>query len=75
VRVDLRAVSGLDVALEGAALALVFGSDVIHPEGGLRRLSEVGVTLEENGACGPDHLYTIYMDVCRVQDHTALVDQ
>jgi glucose-6-phosphate isomerase len=73
--VDLRAVSGLDLALDGEALALAFGSDVVHPDGERRHLSDVRATLADPGACGPDHLYTIYMDVCRVPDHAALVDQ
>jgi len=75
VTVDLRAVSGLDVALDREALALAFGSDVVHPDGERRRLSEVRAALADPAACGPDHLYTIYMDVCHVQDHAALVDQ
>jgi glucose-6-phosphate isomerase len=75
VRVDLRAVSGLDVALHDEAPALAFGRDVVHPDGERRRLLDVRSTLADPGACGPDHLYTIYMDVCRVQDHAALVEQ
>jgi glucose-6-phosphate isomerase, archaeal len=75
VTVDLRAVSGLDLALDGEALALRFGRDVIHPEGELRHLDDVRATLADPEASGPENLYTIYMDVCRAEDHPALIHQ
>ena len=73
--VDLRAASGLDVSLDDEVPALRFGGDVIHAEGEHRRLSDIRATLADPEASGPDHLYTIYMDVCRARDHGALVEQ
>jgi glucose-6-phosphate isomerase, archaeal len=75
VTVDLRAASGLDVSLDDESVALRFGGDVIHPEGEHRRLSDVRATLADPEASGPEHLYTIYMDICRAEDHAALVEQ
>ncbi len=72
---DLRTASGLDVALDEEALALTFGDAVIHPDGERRRLAEVRATLEDPAALGPDHLYTIYMDICRAEHHAALLRQ
>jgi hypothetical protein len=72
---DLHAVSGLDVALDANALALAFGPGLLHPDGERRFLADVRATLAEPEASGPDHLYTIYMDVCRAEDRAALVDQ
>jgi len=75
VTVDLRAASGLDVTLDDEALTLAFSHDVVHPEGEQRRLAEVRATLANPEASGPEHLYTIYMDICRAGDHAALVGQ
>jgi glucose-6-phosphate isomerase, archaeal len=75
VTVDLRAQSGLDVTLDNGALGLAFGHDVIHPEGEQRRLAEVRATLADPEASGPEHLYTIYMDICCGGDLPALVEQ
>ncbi|NUR75760.1 MAG: glucose-6-phosphate isomerase [Thermoleophilia bacterium] len=72
---DLQTMSGLDVAVDADELALAFGPDVVHPEGERRSLGDVRATLEDPEASGPEHLYTIYMDVCRAADHGALVDQ
>jgi glucose-6-phosphate isomerase len=47
----------------------------VHPDGEQRRLAEVRATLADPEASGPDRLYTIYMDICRAEDHTALVGQ
>ena len=73
--VDIRAASGLDVTLDEEALGLAFGRDVMHPEGERRCLPEVRATLADPEASGPEHLYTIYMDICRAGDHAALVEQ
>jgi glucose-6-phosphate isomerase len=73
--VDLRAVSGLDVALDSEALTLQFGNDMVHPDRERRHLQDVQETLEDPRASGPECLYTIYMDVCRAEDHAALVEQ
>lgn len=73
--VSLQSASGLDVTLDAEALTLAFGPDVVHPEGEQRRLAEVRPALADREAVGPAHLYTIYMDICRAQDHPALVDQ
>jgi hypothetical protein len=75
VTVDLRAASGLDVTLDEEALALAFGSDVVHPARVRRRLADVRATLADPKAVGPEHLYTIYMDICRAGDHAALIER
>jgi glucose-6-phosphate isomerase len=72
---DLQSVSALDVALDARELAFAFGPDVVHPQGEPRFLDDVRATLADPAASGPEHLYTIYMDVCRAEDHAALVDQ
>jgi hypothetical protein len=75
VTVDLRAASGLDVTLDEEALALAFGSDVVHPARVRRRLADVRATLADPKAVGPEHLYTIYMDIFRAGDHAALIER
>jgi glucose-6-phosphate isomerase, archaeal len=72
---DLRAASGLDVTLDAEELTLQFGDDIVHPESERRHLADIRESLEDPGAFGPERLYTIYMDVCRAEDHAALVKQ
>ena len=72
---NLRAASGLDVTLDEEALALAFGRDVVHPVGERRRLADVRATLADPEAVGPEHLYTIYMDICRAGDQAALIER
>jgi glucose-6-phosphate isomerase len=61
---DLRCASGLDIALDREAIGLHFGEGVVHPAGERRLLDEVRPMLADPRARGPEHLYTIYMDVC-----------
>jgi glucose-6-phosphate isomerase len=72
---DLTHVSGLDLRLDEARLALDFGPQIVHPAGEIRRLDQVRASLKDPQAIGPDHLYTIYMDIARQQDLPALHDQ
>lgn len=72
---DLTHVSGLDLRLNEERLALDFGPQLIHPAGEIRRLDQVRASLEDPQATGPDHLYTIYMDIARQQDLPALEAQ
>lgn len=66
--IDLEAVSGLDVGVDPEALELHFGPDVVHPDGERRSLDEVRATLSDAEADGPEHLYTIYMDIADAPD-------
>jgi glucose-6-phosphate isomerase, archaeal len=72
---DLQAVSGLDLRLDEGDLTLRFGDGVEHPDGERRRLDDVRASLADPTAAGPDHLYTVYMDIARRQDLPALHDQ
>lgn len=72
---DLHSISGLDLRLDEAHLSLLFGDDVVHPDGELRRLSETQATLWDTDSTGPDHLYTIYMDIAAREDLPALRNQ
>jgi glucose-6-phosphate isomerase len=72
---DLRQISGLDLQLDEARLALGFGPGVLHPAGERRSLDQVRSMLADPTATGPAHLYTIYMDIGRAQDAQALRQQ
>jgi glucose-6-phosphate isomerase, archaeal len=69
---DLTRNSGLDLRLNEADLRLDFGPEVLHPAGEIRHLDQVRASLEDPQATGPDHLYTIYMDIARRDDLDAL---
>lgn len=72
---DLTTVSGLALQLNEERLALEFAPEVAHPEGEIRLLEQVRASLEDSQAQGPEHLYTIYMDIARRQDLPALEEQ
>lgn len=73
--IDLAGISGLDLRLDPDRLRLDFGPDVAHPDPELRTLAQVLPMLEDQHAAGPNHLYTIYMDIYRREDRQALLDQ
>ena len=70
--IDLTAVSGLDLRLDPARLSLDFGPGIEHPAAETRTLAQVLPMMEDTHATGPDHLYTIYMDLYRRDDRQAL---
>jgi glucose-6-phosphate isomerase, archaeal len=70
--IDLEGVSGLDLAVDPEGLELLFDPDVLHPVGERRFLDDVRATLAEPDADGPEHLYTIYMDIAHSRDLAAL---
>lgn len=72
---DLTAISGLDLGLDEHALALEFGPNMVHPAGERRTLDQVRPMLEDPDARGPEHLYTIYMDIAHKDDMPALQEQ
>ena len=72
---DLRAISGLNVSLDESRLALNFGADMLYPEGNIRRLDQVRPMLADPRADGPEHLYTIYMDIASRADMPAIQQQ
>ena len=69
---DLRAASGMALRLDRARLALEFGDGIEHPEGERRMLDDVRRMLSTPDAAGPDHLYTIYMDIGAGEDLLAI---
>lgn len=73
--IDLLPASGLDLQLDPAHLTLQFGPGIAHPAAEIRTLDQVLPMLEDTGSRGPEHLYTIYMDVCRGEDYLELCRQ
>ena len=73
--IDLTGMSGLDLRLDPDRLRLDFGPDILHPDPETRTLAQVLPMLENRHAAGPDHLYTIYMDIYRREDRQALLAQ
>ncbi len=69
---DLSAIAGLDIRLDEEKLALQFGPGIEHPVGEIRTLAQVRPMLEDRRADGPEHLYSIYMDIYRDEDGPAL---
>jgi glucose-6-phosphate isomerase, archaeal len=65
--IDLGRFAGFQVVLDPAALSLSFGSGITTAPAAVRRLDEVRSLLRDPTASGPEHLYTIYMDI-RVPD-------
>lgn len=63
VLIDLATRAGFQVRLDPEALTLEFGPGITTAPVVVRRLDEVRPLLREPEATGPDHLYTIYMDI------------
>jgi len=63
VKVNVTELAGLDLYVNDEELNLGFGSSIVHPPGVRRMLEEVRPMLEDAKAIGPNHLYTIYMDI------------
>ena len=61
--IDLARYAGFPVELDATALSLTFGTGVTTAPVVVRRLDEVRGLLRDPLADGPDHLYTIYMDI------------
>jgi glucose-6-phosphate isomerase len=74
-KLDLSRVSGLDLRLDATHLSLDFGPGIEQPAAERRTLAQVRPMLADKQAGGPEHLYTIYMDICRREDRPLLVDQ
>ena len=72
---DLTHISGLDLRLNEEDLELDFGPEVVHPSGEIRHLNQIRASLADPQSTGPDHLYTIYMDIARRDDLDALTAQ
>jgi glucose-6-phosphate isomerase len=60
---DLAQHAGFPVWLDGSRLTLAFGQGITTAQPCVRRLDEVRRLLQDPRADGPDHLYTIYMDI------------
>jgi glucose-6-phosphate isomerase len=61
--IDLSQYAGFEAYLEAETLTLAFGAGTTTAPVTVRHLDEVRPTLQDPAAAGPDHLYTIYMDV------------
>lgn len=61
--IDLGLFAGFPVHLDPDGLALAFGSGIATAPVRVRRLDDVRSLLRDPHATGPDHLYTIYMDI------------
>ncbi|GCE29947.1 hypothetical protein KDA_54310 [Dictyobacter alpinus] len=72
---DLRSLSGMDLRLNEEQLRLNFGADMFYPDGEVRTLQQARPMLADTQAQGPDHLYTIYMDIGRKEDFPAIEEQ
>jgi glucose-6-phosphate isomerase len=72
---DLSPLSGLALRLDEERLSLSFGPGLLHPNPETRHLDDVRPMLEDPHATGPNHLYTIYMDLCRQADASVLREQ
>jgi glucose-6-phosphate isomerase len=72
---DLTAISGLALHLDESTTALEFSPGIVHPAGEKRTLSQVRSMLQDAQAQGPEHLYTIYMDIARQEDIASLREQ
>ena len=68
--IDLGRFAGFPVDLDPRALTLTFGPGIATAPVTVRRLDEVRPFLRDPQATGPDHLYTIYMDI-RVPESVA----
>jgi glucose-6-phosphate isomerase len=68
--IDLGRFAGFAVLLDPGNLTLTFGPGIATAPVTVRHLDEVRSLLRDPNASGPDHLYTIYMDV-RVKDRAA----
>jgi glucose-6-phosphate isomerase len=61
--IDLTPFAGLPVRMDPSALTLAFGESVTTASPQVRRLDEVRSLLRDPLSEGPEHLYTIYMDI------------
>jgi len=68
--IDLGRFAGFPVDLDPRALTLTFGPGIATAPVTVRRLDEVRALLRDPQATGPDHLYTVYMDI-RVPERVA----
>lgn len=63
IMIDLGGFAGFPVSLDARTLTLAFGEGITTAPATVRRLDEVRALLRDPHAEGPEHLYTIYMDV------------
>jgi glucose-6-phosphate isomerase, archaeal len=61
--IDLEPLAGFGVRLDPSALALEFAPEITTAPVQVRRLDEIRALLRDPAANGPEHLYTIYMDI------------
>jgi glucose-6-phosphate isomerase len=61
--IDLSDIAGFGVRLDVQALTLQFAPGITTAPVVVRRLDEVRTLLRDPRSTGPDHLYTIYMDI------------
>lgn len=61
--IDLAPYAGFAVQLNPRELSLRFGPEIVTAPERIRRLADVRPVLRDPDASGPDHLYSIYMDI------------
>jgi glucose-6-phosphate isomerase, archaeal len=61
--IDLASFAGFPVRMDPATLTLAFGEGVTTAPAQVRRLDDVRSLLRDPRSEGPEHLYTIYMDI------------
>jgi glucose-6-phosphate isomerase len=61
--IDLSQYAGFEVRMDPEALTLSFGAGITTAPVQVRRLEEVRALLRDPQSAGPEHLYTIYMDI------------
>jgi glucose-6-phosphate isomerase, archaeal len=69
---DTYLARGLDIRFAGAAMEFSYGPGVFGPDPELRRLDAIRASLLDPACDGPDPVYTIAMDVGRVEDRPLL---
>lgn len=72
---NVNGLSGLDLSVDERSLKLDFGPNIVHPPGEARTLDDVQAMLADPNASGPEHLYSIYMDIYERGDGQALNEQ
>jgi glucose-6-phosphate isomerase len=69
---DTYSAMGLDIRFSSVAMEFSYGPDVFGPAPEIRRLDAIRASLLDPACDGPNPVYTIAMDVGRVQDRALL---
>src|ERR1700722_11806567 len=72
---DTYSAMGLDIRFSSVAMEFSYGPDVFGPAPEIRSLDAIRASLLDPACDGPDPVYTIAMDVGRVQDRALLQEK